>query len=82
MASTAPAEFTAASGTLIVGNTLHYSQLGRDIVGTQIGQSIIDHTPIVYTDSAYNSLVGIIPVIVIVSIVMIAVGGIYLRRSD
>lgn len=82
LASTAPAGFTAESGTLIVGNTLHYSQLGRDIVGSQIGQSIIDHTPVIYKESAYNSLIEIIPILMIISILMAAVGALYLKRDD
>lgn len=81
MASTAPAGFTADSGTLIVGNTLHYSQKGRDIVGADVGNAIVDNTPIEYEDSPINTLLGIIPLLVLVGF-LLGIVALFVRRAE
>lgn len=75
MASTAPATFTVANGNLIEGNSLHYSQQGRIIVGEDIANAVT------IPDDSYYSLLYVIPVMVIAAIILIAVRMIYSNRD-
>lgn len=82
MASTAPADFTVANGLLIDGNSLHYSQAGRDIVGEEVGDKIAANISVHLRDgSATYSVLQLVPILVVVALVLGAVGSFISRRD-
>lgn len=76
LSSIAPQSFTVANGLMNPDNR-HYSGEGRYIVGSQIGDSI-DLITVSTNDT--NGLIKIVPLIVIISIVIMAIGMLSLRR--
>lgn len=78
MGSTAPESFTVENG-LMGTDGLHYSQLGKNIIGTQVGGVIGDTVSPPTTD--YSSLLYTIPVVILAAL-LIAVYGLVSRRND
>ncbi len=81
LASTAPSTFTVANGGLIEGNTLHYTQHGRDGVGAEVGAKIASGMTWHTDNSSLLGMIHIIPLIVIVGLVLGAV-GMFISRRD
>lgn len=75
MATTITDTFTEENGMLVTGDPIHYSQLGRNVIGEAVGKYMI-----VY-ESPTIPLLDIIPVLVIVAIVMGAVVAIFIKRD-
>lgn len=78
MASTLPDTFTVANG-LMNSDNLHYTQKGRILIGEDIANvmSLPYHAP---HDLA--NLIGVIPILVIASIVVFAARMIIVKRND
>lgn len=82
LASTAPSTFTVANGLLIEGNSLHYSQAGRDIVGTDIGEAICKNlTPHLRSSEVYG-VISMIPILITASLIIAVAGLIVSRRIE
>lgn len=80
--SKAPATFTVANGLLIEGNSLHYSQSGRDIVGKQCGDALSLGLPQHIRDSPIPEMITIIPVLLIASLLIGVVSIYVVHRRD
>lgn len=79
LASTAPSTFTVDNG-LMVSDDLHYSQQGRIVVGEDIN-SKISLTPHI-RDSSVGSLLGVIPVVLIIGLLLAVTADIFVKRND
>ena len=79
LASTAPSTFTVENG-LMVSDDLHYSQQGRIVVGEDIN-SKISLTPHI-RDASVGSLLGVLPVILIIGLLLAVTAVIFAKRND
>ena len=77
LASTAPSTFTVSNG-LLVSDDIHYSQLGRNIVGHDIGMAI----PVYSSDHPEKGLIMLIPWLLIAAIIVSFTAAIFIRRAD
>lgn len=75
IATYATESFTEENGLLVVGDPIHYSQKGRNILGTDLAEYIPDSASLTIDDS----LLYAIPIITIAGFVAIA-AGIVLKR--
>lgn len=82
MSSTAPAGFSASDGTLVLGNEIHYTQKGRDIVGLDVGQAISKNLDTHFRDSPAPEILKIIPAIIILALVVFSAGAMIYKRND
>ena len=82
LGSDAPAGFSVASGTLVEGNEIHYTQKGRTIVGEDVGKAIYNDTPINIRSSSVTNLIAIIPLVVVSGLVLAVVGSFVIKRFD
>lgn len=82
MSCTAPVNFTVDNGMLREGDTLHYSQAGRNVVGEDVGEVISSKLLAHSREGLDSNLLAVIPIIMIVALVVMATGALYLRRDD
>lgn len=82
MASTAPSTFTRDNGMLIEDNWLHYSQAGRDIVGSDIGHAICKKMTPHLRDNDVYSVISMIPILVTAGLIIAIAGTIAIRRLE
>ena len=73
LASTLPATFTIENGMLNPDDGVHYTQKAIDLIGKDVSKSISEHYPISHESNPYNSLLMVIPLIVIIAILLAAI---------
>lgn len=78
--SRASANFNQENGTIYTDN-LHYTQLGRLIIGEDIGLSILSKLPPTIETLPIRSLISVIPVIMIVSLAVMAAAMIFRSKQ-
>lgn len=79
MGSQLPETFTVENG-LMSSDGLHYSQLGKNLIGLQIGEVIAETVNPTVED--YSDLLSVIPVVIIVAIITAVAGLIIVRRNS
>lgn len=70
--------FTQENG-LLNSDNLHYTQQGRTVIAEILGGAITFNE---HPANENLELLKVLPILVIVALIMVAVGAIYLRRSD
>lgn len=78
LATTLPDSFTVANG-LMYSDDLHYSQLGKNLIGEAVGESIADHTLPPASMNLEPYLV-VIPILIIVATLMAFIGIAFRNR--
>lgn len=81
LASNLPASFTIENGMLNPDDGVHYTQKAVDLIGADVSKCISEHYSITHNDSVAHSLVMIIPMMVIISILLAAIGSLIIKRN-
>ena len=77
MATEVTDTFTEANGLLVNGDPIHYSQLGRNIVGKALGEYIADDED----QAPWESMAIAIPIVLVIGIILFAT-RIVVSRND
>ena len=77
MATTITDTFTETNGLLVNGDPIHYSQKGRNLVGTALGEYIADDED----QAPWESMAIAIPIVLVIGIILFA-ARIVVSRND
>ena len=77
MATEVTDTFTEANGLLVNSDPIHYSQLGRNVVGKALGEYIAEDNEI-----PGQSIMFLIPVVLVIGIILVAARIVLANRDD